>query len=366
MLQFGKKTSKSAVGQKNNTPIINSTVIPHTENCVFALNLDKERNKEHVLIGELRNVQKYLLGYDADLLVNESRPLGTLLKEFPEKIDDSSGFYHACMVLHQYPPSYFYNGGFNESLHYLEEAALSLNLAERFVAIRLIQEKNKQLMNEEIDYDNLFQIIAWPFLFESSAKDAFEQWQRIKHTKGNLRSIFPHSIKEILDHQMSTFTLYSANAKSATAYQAADISLLPLLLWYIVFSSKEYYRQCKNCGEYFLVLNKGEELCSDACKKNQWRIRKAHFDEKAKETKYEPAYRGAYMYWYNRLKKIRSNASVTKDEIEFLESEFKEFCNMAKERKKIVKANSTKFNEFNAWLLSQEGYADTLMKKYLN
>ena len=56
--------------------------IPITNNCILALNLDFERSNEHILIGELREIQRYLRGYkQAVILAEETREISAFAKE---------------------------------------------------------------------------------------------------------------------------------------------------------------------------------------------------------------------------------------------------------------------------------------------
>lgn len=360
---YKKRKPENAL--QNESEIKSIMDLPQTDNCVFALNLNKDLKEEHVIIGELKNVQRYLLGYDVELLENKKRPFGTLIDELSDTTNMDS-FIHACYELNQYTPDYFYNGGFNKSLEFLKIAASSSNLAEQFVAIRILQEKNRELKNNVTHDINIYDVIAWPFLFESSAKEAIINWQQIRRKEGNLRNVFPHSINENLEFLLHTSSLYSAKGNYIIVYQVADTCILSLLLWYmhIVFSENEYFQECKNCGRMFHASHKGGELCSDECKKNQRRLNKAKFDEKAKETDYEPAYKRVYMYWYNRLSKIKKDSSIPAKRILFLDQKFKDFCDEAKLRKKRVRLGTAEFKDFNEWLFAQQAYADTLFKNW--
>lgn len=156
-----KKRSISKAGNEQN---VNEPNIPYTENCMFALNLNMERREEHVIIGEFENVQRFLLGYNADLLVNEKRPFGTLIDELSE-VTDNLNFLSARNELSLYPFN-TYRHEVNESLIFLHESTASTNLAKKFVAIRIYQEfykakKNTSYVNRRsINLYDIIQMIS--------------------------------------------------------------------------------------------------------------------------------------------------------------------------------------------------------------
>jgi hypothetical protein len=56
--------------------------IPITHDCILALNLDFEQGKEHIIMGELHEVQRYLRGHkQAVILSEEKRKLGSFARE---------------------------------------------------------------------------------------------------------------------------------------------------------------------------------------------------------------------------------------------------------------------------------------------
>lgn len=360
-----KKGTLSNSHHKTEEKLADILSVPHTENCVIALNLDKDLKEEHVLIGELKNIQRYLLGYDAELLANEKRPFGTLVEELSET-NDSLSFLYARNGLSLYPPRIA--STFHESLQFIKETAASSNLAKKFVAIRIFQELFKTDSSKEKDVylSDIIQNISWPFSYnESSAKKVILQWQQNRHTVENLRHLFMFESDRTLFNPL--YTLFTADGKSMTSYQAADTSIISLLPWYMlsVYSTEEYFQICKQCGKVYHATQKRQGFCSDECLRIQRRINKASFDERAKVTAYEPEYKRIYMYWYNRLKKIDSYVSVSAEEKEQLFSEFKDFCFEAKKRKNSVKKRNTEFAEFRNWLIEQQNHADLLMDKYL-
>ena len=74
----------------------------------------------------------------------------------------------------------------------------------------------------------------------------------------------------------------------------------------------------------------------------------------------ESNYRAAYMYWYNRMKKLRRNPNVDAGRMAELETAFKAFRDEATERKKDVQRKKADVGAFMAWLDEQRGRFDEL------
>ena len=61
---------------------------PYYDRILFVLSLDRKRMKERVLIGEAQQIRFRLEGSDsADILLDATRPLGTLLVDFEHDTD---------------------------------------------------------------------------------------------------------------------------------------------------------------------------------------------------------------------------------------------------------------------------------------
>ena len=119
----------------------NQTVIPITDNCIMALYLDFDKNKEHVLVGELNEVQRYLRGYkEANILGESKRELGTFAKECftpmsGEMADVRIGLGDG--IENKKSPL------FGATQSFLEGLYQSDNLCHRFLSLRLWSEYHK-------------------------------------------------------------------------------------------------------------------------------------------------------------------------------------------------------------------------------
>jgi hypothetical protein len=112
---------------------------------------------------------------------------------------------------------------------------------------------------------------------------------------------------ELMPEYFNHPALVLYTARKLDEYHAADLSLLPLAVYYLktVYNEKTYFQTCKRCGKLFRANTANiASFCSDECKKAQKRDNKRRFDEKAKDMPCERAYKTQYMFWYNRMTKL--------------------------------------------------------------
>jgi len=115
--------------------------IPIADNCVLALHLDFQSGREHILMGELFEIQRYLRGYkQAVILAEEKREIGTFVKECfhpmsTEMADVRVGLAEG-LEKEKTPLS-------GTSKSFLEKLYHSDNMCHRFLAVRLWQEYHK-------------------------------------------------------------------------------------------------------------------------------------------------------------------------------------------------------------------------------
>jgi hypothetical protein len=102
-------------------------------------------------------------------------------------------------------------------------------------------------------------------------------------------------------------------------------------------------------------------LCSDACRRVQGRENKRRHDERAKGVSHKRAAKTAYMYWYNKMVKLRG-MGLPREKMDEAEGLFKSYMDEAARRKKAVAKKDVNAAEFEAWLLSQRDVVDDFMK----
>ena len=113
------------------------------------------------------------------------------------------------------------------------------------------------------------------------------------------------------------------------------------------------FRQCKVCGKYFLAKSQRYELCSDKCRKAQALQNKREFDERARENNYDLLYKNECQNWRNKINKSKKTANFPIERLEEMKNAFDLFKEEALQRKKAVKAGTTKPTEFTDWLYQQ-------------
>jgi len=324
--------------------------IPITKNVVFAIRLDTESENEHIIIGELPEVMRYLRYGDGQILMQAKRPFGSFILDCSQPIANDLADVRAILsssVGKKKSPF------FDRSVDILSSLWQSDNLVYRFVAVRVWQEYHRACGDKDIDIYGNIEAIILPLMFH--LENDILEWQEYEpqNPMGFLSN----------DYFFHPASVLYAKGKVLTEYMAADISLLPLVVYYLksVYIMKTYLQKCKRCGKLFRANTANiPTFCGDECKKEQNRENKRRFDEKAKETPYEAAYKTNYMYWYNRMAKLRKSASGT-DRLIDAEGAFNTFCNEAVKRKKAVANGEADDREFETWMLMQRDVIDALL-----
>ena len=114
--------------------------IPIAYDCILALNLDFEKGNEHVIIGELHEVQRYLRGYKlATILTDEKREISAFAKECFTPMASEMADVRIGLIegLEKATPL------FEATQAFLKKLYLSDNICHRFLSVRLWQEYHK-------------------------------------------------------------------------------------------------------------------------------------------------------------------------------------------------------------------------------
>lgn len=155
--------------------------------------------------------------------------------------------------------------------------------------------------------------------------------------------------------------LYST--KGVKEYYTTNGSLFPIIVYYLktVYNEKTYIQSCKLCDKLFRANTANiPTFCSAKCKREQGKINKRRFDEKAKQTPSEMAYKKQYMFCYNRIKKLRKNAPNS-ELLSEAEKMFKDFCKEALRLKKQVRNGKMTDTDFENWMFQEVGKFETLI-----
>ncbi|MDR3019362.1 MAG: hypothetical protein LBU66_00485 [Treponema sp.] len=334
--------------------IINNSKIeiPITKNVVFAMRLDTEIEQEHIIIGELPEVLRYLRGGDGKILTQSKRPFGSFILDCSQPIANDLADVRAILSSNTGKKKSPY---FEKSREILNNLWQSENLVSRYVALRIWQEYNKACKIKDYDLYSAIETISLPLMVHLKADILEWQEQEPQNPMGFLSN----------DYFLHPASVLYAKGKTLTEYQAADLSLLPLVVYYLktVYNQKTYIQTCKRCGKLFRANTANiPTFCSDECKKEQNRENKRRFDEKAKDTPYEAAYKTNYMYWYNRIAKLRKNATGT-ERLTDAKVAFDAFCKEAVKKKKAIINGKADERDFESWMLQQRDIIDRLMEQ---
>ena len=136
---------------------------------------------------------------------------------------------------------------------------------------------------------------------------------------------------------------------------AVSGSLRPALIYYRqrILDACMVMRTCTQCGRVFFAPDTRTSLCSERCRKASRKAARRGFDEKAKKLDYEMAYEREYMFWHNRIRKLKKENAPQK-KVERAGEELKQFCREALYRKGQVKEGRLSSGQFISWLIAQE------------
>ena len=324
--------------------------IPITQNCVFAMRLDTETEQEHIMIGELQEVQHFLAGAEnSKLLVNKKRPFGSFILECSVPIANRLADVRVALAdsTEKRKSPYLEN-----SKEILDDLWNSDNLIYRFIAIRIWQEYEKACNIKNYDLYGEIEKISLPLMF-SLAND-IKTWQENdpQNPLYQLDSVY---------FLAPALVLYSA--KGINEYYTVIDSLFPIIVYYLktVYKEKTFIQSCKLCGKLFRANTANiPTFCSAECKREQGKINKRRFDERAKKTPSEMAYKKQYMYCYNRIKKLHKSAPDT-ELLTGAEKIFKAFCKEALRLKKQVQNGKLTDRDFENWMFQEvQRFEETL------
>jgi hypothetical protein len=169
------------------------------------------------------------------------------------------------------------------------------------------------------------------------------------------------------DYRKFPVELHFASDKNASEYAVTNISPLAIAVYYLkrIYESGRYIQTCPICGRAFVAKTAGmATLCSDACRRVQGRESKRRFDERAKNFPYERASKNAYMYWYNKMAKLRK-MGLPENEMDKAERLFKTYTDEAARRKKDVAKKKADVARFETWLLEQRDVVDGFMDEII-
>ena len=159
--------------------------------------------------------------------------------------------------------------------------------------------------------------------------------------------------------------LFYNNKNGVQEYIVADADLMPVVLYSLryLYGNHQYFQRCKICNRLFLAHTANiPTLCSDECRRTQRRLNKRKYDSIKKDIWYEKDYKNSYMYWYNKLGKLKKTGAVN---YQSFEKAFHIFCMDARAKKRAVKNGGLSALSFNDWMITQKTKADQLVSQIL-
>ena len=333
--------------------IPNDYGIPITKNCVFALRLDFRKKTEEILIGELNEVKRRLIGFPhGAMLYEKTRDIGRLVMDYEP----------AAIVLADIRATLLDSIGkkkspfFGYAVNRLIELYSSDNPLYRFTALLMWQEYHSALRRDKKANENLLDMFDDVTLaLRFNLIDIVKGWQEQK--RGDPLSYLD------TDYRKYPILLYYGGGKDTPEYAVADCSLLSIAVYYLkrVYDSRRYIQTCPVCGNSFVAKTAGmTTLCSDDCRRVQGKESKRRFDERSRELSYERAYKNTYMYWYNKVKKCRG-LDLPETKLGKIEAAFNSFSRESAARKKEAANGKADVSEYESWLLTQRDAIDNLL-----
>jgi len=327
--------------------------LPLTENCVFAVSLDMKKKTENVIIGESGDVRRCLNGLPhGDLLFSDNkRDIGALIMDYAPSAIGVADIRAAFVGSTGRRKSPY----FGQAVESLKDYYNSRNPVYMFTALLIWQEFGRAL-NDKNAAANLYETIGDITLaLRFNMVDYVKSWQEMDRS---------HPLR-FLDTDFRKFSveLYLDSDKDAHEYAVTNISPLAIAVYYLkrIYDSGRYIQTCPVCGRAFVAKTAGmTTLCSADCRRVQIRENKRRFDERAKAISYEKASKNEYMYWYNRMCKLRS-IGLPEKEMGEAERLFDGYKDEASRRKKEVIAKKAAAAEYESWLLAQRDVIDGFM-----
>ncbi len=151
-----------------------------------------------------------------------------------------------------------------------------------------------------------------------------------------------------------------------TPFECAVVkeSLRPTLIYYRqrILDAGLLMRRCSQCGRIFFGPDARSILCSDRCRKASRKAAKRQFDGRTKGKDYEQAYDREYMFWYNRITKLKK-AGAPPEQIGRAQAAIKEFRKEALIRKQQVKEKKLSASQFISWMIGQEAVIEGICEE---
>lgn len=329
--------------------------IPILEKPLIAVNIDLKKKREHIVIGEFDDVNRYLRGWKKRTIIfEEFRPIGSFLLDIKPKVvelRDLMNHLYRNICKKPYVNTEAIERFYNEGSPPMKFLILKI-WSEYINALKRYSEKRAN----DTMYDTIEEMTL-PFRY--ILMDEILKWQEqdiINPLSDMPYEYYKYPVQKIL----------VPDSRKTTEYVVSDNMLLSIIVSYMqtIYESKKYFSYCKVCGKLFLStdLNKNV-ICSDKCRKAQRKKNKKKFDDATRDVDYERTYRNENMYWYNRIQKAIKRG-ISDEALAELQEAYEEFKRVASIMKKEVKEGILDFGTFDMWYLNMRCVIDDLMEKH--
>ncbi len=322
---------------------------PLTWRVILAVRADAKQRKEQIWVGTELEVERALRGKEDAACLALTQPLGVFWCEVGQT------------------PAERWNKAF---------AALCRALAARRAAERKKQEENAAAILSQLAEEPAANAAAW--------YAAIQIWEMyLRCCRGRDRQKAMVAFRQFAELMILPFGEYTsemlqwrrekpvtlvwndrADAKLEVWYPQGKIpfecavtdgSLRPALIYYRqrILDAGLLMRQCSHCGKIFFAGDARSTLCGERCRKASKKAARQDFEERNKGLDCEQAYAREYMFWYNRISKLKKN-SAPPEQIGRAKAALKQFSSEALKQKQLVKQGDMTDAKFVAWMLGQE------------
>lgn len=336
----------------------NKNFIVESQPVVMALTLNRQTQRERIIIGPKQDVQRHMEGKQTqEDLFDRERPLGQLVFDLENEIV----------------------GEWNDTAIFELKSALHSRLGRK-----KYESNAKGFLKQKLASDNAVSIF-WARNFlnayerckkkvpRQNAADMFEG-QAMMLTRLGKNNILPktgdYAVEDVIERvqvlmraggyrQDASVQILYPWRRCEEEFVMIENSVLAGILFYLnrLMEWRVCFRVCDVCGKCFVATSAHHSLCSDACRKEQNRLNKQEFDKRAQKNGYDRDYSGSTRRMRDLIKRKSKGASP--EVCVAAELFYDRFRDEAKSRKKTIKAKQDEI-VFRDWLFEQERILDNL------
>lgn len=337
---------------------------PCFERILFVLTLDRKKKKERILIGEELEI-RFRLEDDGsgDVLLDLTRPLGTLIKDFPHDNDRNWNLYGQKPLYDALHTNRWKQPELEQTASkFFSEQFASGDPVKAYAAFRIWNEylRTREVREREPASERFLQKM-------STLTRSFFTAPPLEFDPGTGKPLRLDLTKRVLGRIPDSdlrLDLWYPPKKLQEECVTAYASFYPLLIYYTnrLADWGLCFCKCKICGNLFLATSLRYELCSDKCRKAQGVQNKRDFDSRARSNQYDQIYKNACQNWRNKIKRAEKTPGYPSDKLEQLHTAFNSFKTEALRRKNEVKNKKSTLHEYTEWIYEQNDILTGLME----